>query len=86
MGSNDPGIGGSAAGRLPFGKKMPVQRRDTDAATTVLFVLTKPTVRSKAEKLMLESELTVTVSKMGPEEVYVVCPIVRLAVPEPEEY
>jgi|HubBroStandDraft_3_1064219.scaffolds.fasta_scaffold1194776_1 hypothetical protein len=86
MGSNDPGIGGSAAGKLPFGKNMPVQPSETDAATIVLFALVKPTIRSNAEKSMLESELTVTTSEMGPDEVYVVPPSVRLAVPEPEEY
>jgi hypothetical protein len=73
-GSSDPGIGGSAAGRLPSGKKMPGQPSDTDAATTVLSVLIKPTVRSNAEKFMLGSELTVTISVMGweGEETYVV--------------
>jgi hypothetical protein len=44
---------------------MPDQPSDTDAATIVLFVLVKPTVRSNAEKSMLESELTVTISEMG---------------------
>lgn len=85
-GLSDPGTGGSVAGRLPFGKKVPVQPSETAAEAIVLFVVVKPTVRSNAEKFMVGSELTVTMSEMGGAETYVVPATVRLAVPELEEY
>ena len=53
-------------------RQMPFQPSDTPAPAIVLFVVVKLTTRSNAEKSKLESELTVTMSEMGPEEVYVV--------------
>jgi hypothetical protein len=82
---------GSAAGKLPFGKKFPDQPSDTDAAATVPFVLTKLASISNVEKVMLGSSPTVRSRSVGGEAagVYFVWPTVKLAVPaspELEEY
>jgi hypothetical protein len=68
MESRVPEGGGRVAGKWPFGKRSPDQLTDTDAAAIVLLALENPTVRSRSEKLMLASELTVTI-KLDREDV-----------------
>ena len=70
----DPENGGSVAGRLPFGKRIPVQSPFSVAETIVLLAVTKPTLSTRSEKLILGVELTVRTRIMGMEDpgVYVV--------------
>ena len=77
---------GRVAGKLPFGNRTPDQLADTVAAAIVLLAPENPTVRTRFEKLILGSELTVTI-RVDREDVgvYFVCPIVKLAVPTKPE-